>query len=388
MIDITNKSKCCGCTACVQSCPVHCISLLEDNEGFVYPKVDKDLCINCNRCERTCPILNPERQQIPQCVYAAKNKNEEQRKLSSSGGVFIPLAERIIENHGVVFGARFDDNWEVEHSYAETKEELKTLMRSKYVQSRIGNSYLKVEEFLKKGRDVLFVGTSCQIAGLKKFLGKDYDNLLSVDFICHGVPSLAVWRKHLYEIKVKNIVSINFREKTNDDFSWRKFGLQIIGSSGQLYSKSLEQDTYLRGFLADLYLRPSCYDCPAKGGKSHSDITMADYWGVHTTFPEWNDNRGVSLAIVNSDKGENIFKNISSRLYYKEITVQDIHTANESYFKSPKRPHASERFWKQFPIMSLKENVDSCLYIPLWRQHLKSICTYSDIAIKKIIGKI
>lgn len=195
MIHITDKSKCCGCNACVQRCPKQCIAMREDEEGFLYPKVDVAVCIDCGLCEKVCPVINQNVPKEPLQVFAAKNKNEDQRLRSSSGGVFILLAENIIKQGGVVFGARFDKNWEVEHGYAETLEELEPLMRSKYVQSRIGNTYKEAEMFLKQGRKVLFVGTSCQIAGLHKFLRKEYENLLTVDFICHGVPSPGVWRK-------------------------------------------------------------------------------------------------------------------------------------------------------------------------------------------------
>lgn len=201
MIHIIDKSKCCGCNACVQRCPKQCIAMQVDEEGFLYPVVDQSVCIDCGLCEKVCPVINLNEPRQPLQVLAAKNRNEEQRLRSSSGGIFILLAEHIIKQGGVVFGARFDKNWEVEHAYAETLEELEPLMRSKYVQSRIGNTYKEAEQFLKQGRQVLFVGTPCLIAGLKKFLRKEYENLLAVDFICHGVPSPGVWRRYLEEIK-------------------------------------------------------------------------------------------------------------------------------------------------------------------------------------------
>lgn len=246
MIKITEKSECCGCNACVQRCPKQCISMKEDGQGFLYPFVDTASCIDCGLCEKVCPILNPFDTKEPLQVLAAKNKNEDQRLKSSSGGTFILLAEHIIKQGGVVFGARFDTNWEVEHCYAETIEELEPLMRSKYVQSKIGNTYKEAEQFLKDGRLVMFVGTSCQIAGLKRFLRKEYDNLLAVDFICHGVPSPGIWRKYLEEIKssrseaagkntvlslslksVPVITGINFREKQQGGYGWKKFGFVV-----------------------------------------------------------------------------------------------------------------------------------------------------------------
>lgn len=199
MISINDKKDCCGCAACVQRCPKQCITLHEDNEGFLYPQVDESLCIDCGLCEKVCPVINQADERTPLGVYAAKNPNESVRMQSSSGGVFTMLAERIIDEDGVVFGACFDERWEVVHSYVETKEALAKFRGSKYVQSKIGSTYQQVEGFLKSGRKVLFSGTPCQIAGLKKYLRKEYDNLLAVDFICHGVPSPGVFRTYLQE---------------------------------------------------------------------------------------------------------------------------------------------------------------------------------------------
>ena len=199
MIEIKDKKDCCGCSACVQRCPKQCITLKEDNEGFLYPIVDKKTCIDCGLCEKVCPILHQGEPQKPLKVYAAKNLNEEIRRQSSSGGIFTLLAEQVIQEGGVVFGARFDENWEVKHDYTETIEGLAVFRGSKYVQSRIEDNYKKAEEFLKQGRKVLFSGTPCQIAGLKRFLRKEYEELLTVDFVCHGVPSPGVWRKYLKE---------------------------------------------------------------------------------------------------------------------------------------------------------------------------------------------
>ena len=200
MINIIDKKNCCGCNACVQHCPKSCVTMQEDEEGFLYPIVDQEACIDCGLCEKVCPVLNQGEERKPLQVYAANNPNEEIRMQSSSGGVFTLLAETIIQEGGVVFGARFNDDWEVIHDYTETKEELAAFRGSKYVQSRIGDSYCQAEQFLKKGRKVLFTGTPCQIAGLNLFLRKEYGNLLTVDFICHGVPSPGVWKSYLEEL--------------------------------------------------------------------------------------------------------------------------------------------------------------------------------------------
>lgn len=200
MIKINNKEQCCGCAACVQKCPKHCISFEEDKEGFYYPVVNEELCVDCGLCEKVCPVTNARSpKNMPQMVYAYKNENVDIRYRSSSGGFFTTLAETIIDDGGVVFGARFDNNWRVVHGFTETKEGLKYFRGSKYVQSFIGNSFKQVEKFLKLGKTVLFSGTPCQISALYLFLRKDYENLYTMDFVCHGVPSPGIFKWYLQE---------------------------------------------------------------------------------------------------------------------------------------------------------------------------------------------
>ncbi len=356
MIKVDSKEKCCGCWACVQRCPKHCITMVEDDEGFLYPKVDSSLCIDCSLCEKVCPVINQGEPRIPDMVYAAKNLNEEIRMASSSGGIFTLLAEEIIAKGGVVFGARFNEEWDVVHDYTETIEGLSAFRGSKYVQSRVGKCYSQVEEFLKKGRKVLFSGTPCQIAGLKRFLRKEYDNLLTVDFICHGVPSPGVWREYLKEeiarqCDGKNIVlshpvfngrearieSISFRNKC---LGWKRFSFVLTLSLSDGYgdnklvllSEPLNKNIFLRGFLANLYLRPSCHICPAKSLKSGSDITIGDFWGIQNVMPEIDDDKGVSAVMVSTEKGKEIWGEITTINY--EVAFDDVVAANSALIHS------------------------------------------------------
>ena len=300
-----------------------------DNEGFLYPQVDKDSCIGCGLCEKVCSVLNQGEERKPLQVYAAKNINEEIRIQSSSGGIFTLLAEQILCEGGVVFGARFNADWEVIHDYTETKEGLAAFRGSKYVQSRLGDSFCQAERFLKQGRKVMFTGTPCQIAGLKLFLRKAYDNLLTVDFICHGVPSPGVWKKYLEELialqgnrknsvlshskpiipnSIRDISRIEFRNK---GLGWKKysFALTLSVPNGYgakntvLLSEPYNKNIFMKGFLADLYLRPSCYACPAKSMKSGSDITLGDFWGIQYVMPECDDDKGICCLMVNTGKG-------------------------------------------------------------------------------------
>ncbi len=315
MIRILNKVYCCGCESCVQKCPTKCISFDEDNEGFCYPIVAKAKCINCGLCEKVCPVIHQSEPRSPISIHAAKNLNLQTRKISSSGGVFTLLAEQILQKGGVVFGAKFNSDWEVEHGYTESLEGLAAFRGSKYIQSRIGNSFKQVEHFLNEGREVLFSGVSCQTAGLRSFLGKDYNNLISVDILCHSVPSPKVWRRYLNEIISSNkiydkslISSISFKDKR---MGWKNPSFTLTSKTGETISEIHRDNYFMRGFLNSLYNRPSCCICPARSLKNKSDITIADFWGIERILPKFEDNEGVSLIIISTTKGVNFYRKLN-----------------------------------------------------------------------------
>ena len=240
-------------------------------------------------------------------VYASFNKDEQIRLQSSSGGIFYTLASYILNKDGVVFGARFDDSWNVVHDYCEKIDDLHSFLGSKYVQSKIGDTYRQVKDFLLKDRFVLFCGTPCQIYGLKCYLNKDYDNLILVDFVCHGVPSTKVWKTYLEKnFTIDEISNISFRNKKN---GWSLYSLEITQEKNS-YSCIHKNNSYIKGFLAAMYLRPSCYHCKFKGSERSSDFTLGDLWG----FDEFNlpddffDDKGISLVMVHSKKGKNLFE--------------------------------------------------------------------------------
>lgn len=384
MINIQNKQDCCGCSACVQRCPKQCISLHEDEEGFLYPKVDQETCIDCGLCEKVCPVLCQAEERVPLEVFAAKNPNEKIRRESSSGGVFTQLAEQTIEAGGVVFGVKWNEHFEAVHAYTETKDGLATFRGSKYVQSRVGETFKQAEQFLKQGRQVLFSGTPCQIAALKLFLRKDYENLLAVDFICHGTPSPGVFRWYLSEEFAKEaarqsgekiqfrsslpipsiakadvlareqgfeIEDIRFRDKR---VGWKKFSfvlslksLSKVTTAGEKNSVSLSytlhENAFMKGFLRNIYLRPSCYACPAKSGKSGSDITLADYWGIQHLMPEFDDDRGVSALTINTEKGQKVMQTTGAEIY--SAPYEDLCVKNPSLLHSCRIPANRSRFF-------------------------------------------
>ena len=371
MVEIEDNSKCCGCEACVQKCPKKCISLVQDKEGFLYPKVDENLCIGCDLCEKVCPYKNiVSSAEFEERLFAYKNDDPGILLESSSGGAFTELATYIIGRCGAVYGAAFSEDWSVKHICVESIDELGKLRGSKYVQSYIGNSYRDAEHKLKNGQLVLFTGTPCQIKGLKFFLRKDYPNLLTVDFICHGVPSPKIWKRYLAETfgeengnsrhkaaDGKNTVlnsslnakspigDIKFRDKTD---GWEKYRFVVCRKSAAkadknsvLLSDMHRNNPYMKGFLADIYLRPSCYNCPAKSGKSGSDIQMADFWGIREIDKQFYSSQGVSMLIVHSKKGRDLIEGIKGQL--KQIN-ENIELINPSYsycaVPNPKRNRA------------------------------------------------
>lgn len=372
MINITDKHNCCGCSACVQRCPKQCISLHEGNEGFLYPHVNTNDCINCGLCEKVCPWLNRQNKLQPLEVLAVKNRNEEERMASSSGGVFIALAKKVIADGGVVFGAVFDENWEVKHTYADKIEDVRPMMGSKYLQSRIGNSYKDAEKFLNDGRLVLFTGSPCQITGLHNFLHKNYLNLISVEYLCHGVPSPGIWRTYLKEIikKIGNVSQITNIEFRNKKSGWDNFSIVISGKTNVnsiehiLYSDIHRNNTYMRGFLSDIYLRPSCYNCKCKNGISHSDLTIADYWAVDLSLPDFKDDKGVGLVLINTEKGKHVFDSLDMESRSSNLSDAKLKNGgfNEHVVEHPKR---NQFFEYLHHGVSFDKAISKALYVPV-----------------------
>jgi len=364
MINIVDNHNCCGCSACASICPKQCISMAADKEGFLYPLVDKNICIECGLCEKVCNELHPYEKRKPYKVLAAINKDEDIRMKSSSGGIFYILAAKIICEGGVVFGARFDENWQVVIDYATDIKAIDAFMGSKYVQARIENAYRDAKPFLTEGRKVLFSGTPCQVAGLHKFLHKQYENLLTVDFICHGVPSPKVWRMYLNEVTndIKNLHSAEFRSKVA---GWKNFCMYLNydkGNKNFSYIAPMTKDLYMRAFLQDLILRPSCHNCKAKGCSSLSDITIADFWGVQFIIPEMDDNKGTSLLLVHSAKVDALLK--GNQLLVAPIDFEMAVRYNTAVYTSPK-PHTNrELFFLKLDKEPLSELIQKCAPLP------------------------
>ena len=385
MITITDKHNCCGCSACSSICPKHCITMQADNEGFLYPMVSEADCIDCGLCEKVCHELHPFEERKPQKVYAAINKDEEVRLKSSSGGIFYLLAEKTIAEGGVVFGARFDEQWQVVIDYAEDMKGVKAFMGSKYVQARMETAYTDTKRFLTDGRKVLFSGTPCQITGLHHFLRKPYDNLLTVDIICHGTPSPKVWSRYLDEIVTagrKAINDVQFRNKRN---GWKRFNF-VMSYSKEEQSVSLSSyhrdNHFMKAFLQDMILRPSCHNCQTKSGRSHSDITLADFWGIKSEIPELDDDKGTGLVLVNTEKGQTALD--WSKTNHKETTADIALGHNPAYSHSVvAHPKRADFFTRIDETESVNSLIVDCL-----RPTLKQCLRMSLSLCKKLINRI
>lgn len=389
MIHIADRQNCCGCGACVQRCPKQCIMLDVDKEGFSYPIVDTNACVDCGLCEQVCPILYPYAKKEPQRTLAAYNTQEEVRMQSSSGGIFSLLAEKIIQEGGVVFGARFDDDWQVTLDYTETIEGLAAFRGSKYVQARVGDTYKKCEHFLKNGRMVLFTGTPCQIAGLHHFLRKQYNNLITCDFVCHGVPSPKVWCMYLKEIVdgANRVISdIQFRNKDN---GWKKYNFKIsyaAESKNTNLSSYHRENLFMQAFERNIILRPSCYNCKVKEGRSMSDITIGDYWGVQINYPEMDDDKGTGLVFVNSQKGEVLFQNI--KVLGIETNYEEAVLHNSSFNRSATpHPNRTKFFARLDNTKVLSQLIIDCTK-PTLKQQIRGFIAYPKHVVRKFINII
>lgn len=351
MIDLNNENKerCIGCEACKEVCPVFCIEMKYDDEGFLFPYIDKEKCIECKKCESVCAVykkvnLDLEKIKKETEVFAVWNLNELIRKESSSGGFFSVLAERILEEKGIVIGAVFNKKFQVIHDFIEKKEELYKLRGSKYVQSSVNNTYSLTKENLKKGRKVLYSGTPCQIEGLYNFLGKNYENLVTCGIVCHSVPSPKIFASYLeYVTKSYNekIKKIYFRKK---DPEWRnsKFCIEF---EKNILKESIYKNSFFCGFGKYLYSRRSCYKC---NYKINSDFLIGDFWGIELENSKIDDNRGISLVILKSLKSKMLFKDLKENIFFRKSSLKKAITKNPHILYPARRNDERETFYKDY----------------------------------------
>lgn len=356
-IIIQNKTQCSGCHACYHVCPKKCITMVEDTEGFLYPLVDKNHCIECGLCTQVCPIINKrETCDLVPKAYAAYVLDEEVRKKSSSGGLFYVFAEYVLKKDGAVFATSMsEDNKKAIHTKIQKKEDLEKVMGSKYLQSIVGDAFREIKNLLEEGLPVLYVGTPCQVEGLKAYLGKDYENLICMDFICHGVPSPKLWDRYLSYLENKKSAKAKRVSFRNKRFGWRFYALQIDFEKNKKYRMIHKKNSYMRLFLNNLSLRPSCYDCSSRRVDRISDITLADFWACRRVEPELDDDKGISLLMVHSPKGHAILDHVKENIFIKKVDFEKAVAGNTAMTHSLKIPEERDLFMKDMEQLSFQE---------------------------------
>ncbi|HIR73519.1 MAG TPA: Coenzyme F420 hydrogenase/dehydrogenase, beta subunit C-terminal domain [Candidatus Coprenecus pullicola] len=379
-ITITDPHDCCGCTACSSACPRGSITMKENSEGFLYPSVDGNTCIECGLCVKVCPVISQSPVRRPIEVYAVKHPDGKIREGSASGGAFPLLASAILEKGGMIFGSRYDNNHEAVHDSAATPAEAAAFTGSKYLQSRMEDCYSRVRTALREGLPVLFTGTPCQVAGLNHFLASGAgkvptERLVTVDLICHGAPSPGVWRKYLAEemaameargYSAVTVDEVRFRDKEDGKAGWKGYNFKIFFSATDpsgavchpvLSEKGKAGNLFIRGFLSDFYSRPSCYRCPAREFRSGSDITIGDFWGIGDLRPDFDDDRGVSAVLINTEKGRRLFSSLSCDKL--QMTYGDVLRRNRCLETSVAETEKRKAFFLACPDLS-KGSAASC----------------------------
>lgn len=336
---IIEKERCSGCGACLASCPKEAISMQRDSEGFDFPHIDQTLCIDCGLCQKVCPPLHYEertdkrlKKNSVQRGFAARNKNYEQRLISSSGSIFAVLAQYVLSMGGAVVGVAYDDIFNAEYKIIESDAELPLIQGSKYLQCKPSREiFKKIREILKTGRIVLFSGLACQVEGLHTFLRKDYDNLVCIDLICMGIPSAEVWQIYLNTyFKGEKILNVNFKEKS---VGWNHFNLAIT-TDKQDFKQWGMINPYFKSMFNTYNMRRSCFVCPFKRIEREADITLADCWGASRLVPQIDDNKGLSSVIVHSDKGLSLWSEVASMVDCVELPLEEIISGNTNMIEN------------------------------------------------------
>lgn len=364
MIEIIDKTKCCGCNACGDVCAHDAITFKTDIEGFWYPEVDKEKCVDCGLCEKVCPIINIDalkENDLKQSIcYVAEHKDLEVVFDSTSGGLFSALAEIMYRNKGYVGGAIFNDDFSVRQYISPNKKDLIKLRSSKYLQSDFTGFYKQVRELLKKGEKVLVCGSPCQMAALRSFLRKDYENLIILDFVCRGTNSPKVWRKYLDTFEERYGSPVVYCKAKSKEFGWRNLTQKVILANGKAYYEPKDSNNYTKGYLqTGVYCRPSCYECKFKGYPRIADITLADFWGVENVKKAMDKNLGLSLVMVNSQKGASFFEKAKIRINAFQVPFETIEKGNPALTKSLDNPKVNrERFFKDLDNMTFTQIAD------------------------------
>ncbi len=398
MIKIEDKKNCMACSACYNICPVKAIKMVEDNEGFKYPKVDMNKCIQCGLCNKVCPINNNTKindNYKKPTVIAAWSKNNHVRLDSTSGGIFSELAGAIYKQNGYVCGAIYNKEWLVEHYVSSNIEDIDNLRSSKYLQSDMNDNFKRIKKLLEQGEKVLVCGCPCQIAGLYNYLSnKEYENLYTCDFICRGVNSPKIFKKYILNLQEKyhsKIKKIKFKNKT---YGWHNFSIKVDFENGKNYIGTRYLDSYWIGYLQyNAFMRPSCYECKFKGLPRVADITLADFWGIEKIDPKLDCDKGTSMILINSNKGKKLFELIKDNVEYVEVTSNDAFNGNMCMNNSVEITESRKNVFKNIDKMSYNELSKNFFPEPNLKKKVKiKIKTNRTLKkikarVKKVIGK-
>lgn len=366
--------------------------MIEDEEGFGYPLKNESLCIQCDLCKKACPIVN--RDEISNAdnkskAYMAINRDETVLDKSASGGVFSAIVESYCKDNFVVFGVEFDEKLHAIHSYSETIEGTDKYRKSKYIQSNINDSYKKVERFLREGKSVLFTGTPCQIAGLRLFLRKDYDNLFCADLVCHGVPSQKVFNDYKDYLQKKyegEICSFTFRHKTHTNSKdWNSRNIKAVINDKTIVMNS-QEDVYLKGYHSGLFYRPACYECKYANPNRVSDVTMADFWGVEKLYPNENVHKGVSVLLANTAKGQLLVQKMHKQMKLDKVDINYVIESNAQLNRPAKMHPKRDKFYQLLKTKPFDEAIDLCIPRPSLVRRIASKILPQGI--KEVIVKI
>lgn len=367
MIVVKNKKQCCGCTACTEICPVHCIDMASDKEGFKYPKADSTKCISCGACERACPIINYQRRvSFQEQAYLVQNRNKLVLKESTSGGAFTAIAEYVIKHNGIVYGATMDpDTLFVHHQGIDNTNELYRFRNSKYVQSDMETCYQEAREYLKNKRLVCFSGTPCQIEGFIQFLGNNYkilkENLILVDVVCRAVPSPGIWKKYTDQVQKDHgrIKSVRFRDK---ELGYQYSTMVIQTEDGTTQREAIESSLWLRMFFSGIIIRPSCTQCKFRSPYRKSDITLWDCFPTYRFDKKIDEDDGTTRVLVHSETGIEVFNEIKSNLSVEEVDVKKAIANVREMRLSPSDNKKRHQFYDEVNSVGIKAATDK--YFP------------------------
>lgn len=390
VIQIKDKVNCCGCEACYNACPANAIQMCRDEEGFLYPYINHNKCINCNKCEKVCPIYHEKKEDEDTVGYIVRNKNEKVLMDSTSGGFFTVVAEYVLNNNGIVYGAGYDSDMKVVYKRVMQLSEINKMRGSKFVQAFVGDAYRKAKEDLKNNKLVLFTGTPCQIYALKNYLGKKYRNLICIDFVCRGVPSPGLWEKYIQYMQEKyraKIVDVKFKNKT---YGYHTSTMKISFSNNKIYYGSGRIDPYMKAFVKEMSSRPSCSSCKFKGIERVSDITMFDCYSYSKITKKNDDDKGYSSILIHTESGRDVFERMKENVIWSNQDVKKLVDNNGIMIMNSAKPHMKrKKFFDLLNNISLDQainEIEPIKKVDLFIENIKGFAY--RLGIMKLIKKI